>query len=81
MQVRVRLGAGLARLAGAPLHSLELEDGATVADACERLAASEPQIAGALRAALPVVSGVHAEPTRPLAHGDELALVTPVAGG
>jgi P2-related tail formation protein len=32
MQVRVRLGAGLARLASAPVCSLELDDGATVAE-------------------------------------------------
>ena len=81
MQVRVRLGAGLARLAAAPLHSLELDEGATVADACDRLAADEPRIAGALDAALPVVAGVHAQRTDPLRHGDELALLTPVAGG
>jgi molybdopterin converting factor small subunit len=81
MQVRVRLGAGLARLASAPLHSIELDDGATVADACRRLAADQPQLAGAVDAALPVVAGVHAQRDDPLRHGDELALLTPVAGG
>jgi molybdopterin converting factor small subunit len=81
MQVRVRLGAGLARLASAPLCSLELDDGATVADACRRLAADQPQLAGAVDAALPVVGGVHADRGRRLRHGDELALLTPVAGG
>jgi molybdopterin converting factor small subunit len=81
MQVRVRLGAGLARLAAAPVHSVELDEGATVADACRRLAAVEPQIADALDAALPVVAGVHAARTDALRHGDELALLTPVAGG
>jgi len=81
MQVRVRLGAGLARLAAAPLHSLELDEGATVADACHRLAADQPGLAGALDAALPVVAGVQTERSHPLRHGDELALLTPVAGG
>jgi sulfur-carrier protein len=81
MQVRVRLGAGLARLAAAPLVSLELEEGATVADACRRLAAEQPELAGALGAALPVVAGVHAGREHPLRAGDELALLTPVAGG
>jgi len=81
MQVRVRLGAGLARLARAPLHSLELDEGATVADACRRLAADQPQLAGALDAALPVIAGVHADRDRALRHGDELALLIPVAGG
>jgi molybdopterin synthase sulfur carrier subunit len=81
MQVRVRLGAGLARLATAPLVSLELEEGATVADACRRLAAEQPALESALGAALPVVAGAHAERERPLRAGDELALLTPVAGG
>jgi molybdopterin converting factor small subunit len=81
MQVRVRLGAGLARLAGAPLVALDLDDGATVADACARLAAAEPGLAGALAAALPVVSGAHVDPAHPLRAGEELALLTPVAGG
>ena len=81
MQVRVRLGAGLARLAAAPLHSIELEDGATVADACRRLAAERPELEGALDAALAVVAGAHAARGQPLRHGDELALLTPVAGG
>jgi molybdopterin converting factor small subunit len=81
MQVRVRLGPGLARLAPSPLVSLELEEGATVADACRHLAAEQPRLAAALGAALPVISGVHAERGHPLAPGDELALLTPVAGG
>lgn len=81
MQVRVRLGTGLARLASGPLHALELDEGATVADACRRLAADQPQLAGAIDSALPVVGGAHAERTSPLRHGDELALLTPVAGG
>ena len=81
MQVRVRLGAGLARLADAPLLALELRDGATVADACARLAAEQPGLAPALPAALPVVAGSHAERERALRPGEELALLTPVAGG
>jgi molybdopterin converting factor small subunit len=81
MQVRVRLGSGLARLAPSPLLSLELDEGATVADACRRLASEQPELAGALNAALPVVAGEHAERERPLRPGDELALLTPVAGG
>jgi molybdopterin synthase sulfur carrier subunit len=81
MQVRVRLGAGLARLTAAPVVGLELDDGATVADAVARLAADRPELAGSLPAALPVVAGAHAERDRPLRAGEELALVTPVSGG
>jgi molybdopterin converting factor small subunit len=81
MQVRVRLGAGLSRLAVAPVVGLELDDGATVSDALARLAADQPVLAAHLPAALPVVAGVHAGRDRPLHAGEELALVTPVSGG
>ena len=81
MQVRVRLGAGLSRLAVASVVGLELDDGATVADALARLAADEPVLAALLPAALPVVAGTHAARDRPLHAGEELALVTPVSGG
>ena len=79
--VRVRLGAGLARLAEAPLLSLDLEAGATVDDVFDRLALEEPAVAPALASVLPVVAGEHAERTRPLQEGDELALLLPVSGG
>lgn len=81
MQVRVRLGAGLATLAHAPLLSLELEDGATVADLFERVGEAAPDVAPALRSVLPVVAGEHAERTRRLRAGDEVALLLPVSGG
>ena len=81
MQVRVRLGTGLARLAAAPIVGLELDDGATVADAVARLAAEHPALAEPLHAALPMVAGAHPNRDRPLHAGDELALVTPVSGG
>jgi molybdopterin converting factor small subunit len=81
MQVRVRLGAGLARLAEAPLLTLDLEDGATVADLFDRLGAVEPEVAPALPSVLPVVAGEHAERSRALRAGDEVALLLPVSGG
>ena len=81
MQVRVRLGAGLARLAAAPLLTLDLQDGATVADLFDRVGAAEPDVAPALASALPVVAGEHVLRSRPLCAGDEVALLLPVSGG
>jgi molybdopterin converting factor small subunit len=79
--IRVRLGAGLAGLAQAPLMSLDLEAGATVTDLLGRLAAAEPAVAPALPSVLPVVAGEHAERSRTLEPGDEVALLLPVSGG
>jgi MoaE-MoaD fusion protein len=81
MRVRVRLGAGLARFADAPLLALELPEAATVAALLEALAAQQPALAPALPSALPVVKGVHADRADVLQDGTEVALLIPVAGG
>ena len=81
VQVRVRLGAGLSRLSTAPALTLELEDGATVDDLLARLRDSEPDLAPALRSALPVIGGVHAERRQRLEDRQEIALLLPVSGG
>jgi molybdopterin synthase sulfur carrier subunit len=81
VQVRVRLGGGLARLSAAPVLTVELADGATVDDLYARLRDTEPELAPALRSALPIVSGEHVLPDRLLAHRQEVALLLPVSGG
>ncbi len=81
MEVRIRLGTGIARLAPAPVMTLELPDGATVADACHALGASDDHLSEALQTALPIIGGVHADREQELAPGDELALLAPISGG
>ena len=81
MTVRVRLGAGLARLSAAPLKTIELAEGATVAELLARLADTEPDLAPALRSVLPVVAGEHVTRDQRLDHGQEVALLLPVSGG
>lgn len=81
MRVKVRLGAGLARLAEAPLLTLDLPDGATVAQLRETLALQQPELAPALASALPVRGGSHVTAAGVLADGDEVALLIPVSGG
>ena len=78
--MRVRVGAGLSRLSNAPALTLELEDGATVDDLLARLRHSE-RMAPALRSALPVIGGVHAERRQRLEDRQEIALLLPVSGG
>jgi len=81
LEVRIRLGSSLARFAPAPVLRLELPDDATVADLYDRLASTAPELAPALGSALPVVAGAHVPRTRTIAPGEEIALLTPVAGG
>jgi molybdopterin converting factor small subunit len=81
MTVRVRLGAGLARLSAAPFLTVAVDDGATVADLFARLGEDEPQLAPALRSALPVVAGEHVTRDQVLADRQEVALLLPVSGG
>jgi molybdopterin synthase catalytic subunit len=81
MIVRIRLGSSLARFAPAPLIKLELPDGATVEDLYDCLSTGTPELAPALASALPVLDGVHVERSRILSPGEEIALLTPVAGG
>jgi molybdopterin converting factor small subunit len=81
MIVRIRLGSNLARFAPAPMLKLELPAGATVEDLYARLASSAPALGPALASSLPVVGGAHVERSRTLSPGEEIALLTPVAGG
>jgi molybdopterin converting factor small subunit len=60
---------------------LELPVGATVDDLYERLAGGNPELASALRGAVPIVRGVHVQRGRELAHGEEVALLAPMSGG
>jgi molybdopterin converting factor small subunit len=81
MQVRVRLGSGLSRLSAAPLLTVDLAEDATVADLYVRLGDTQPALAPALRAALPIVAGEHVPRDRRLADRQEVALLLPVSGG
>jgi molybdopterin synthase catalytic subunit len=82
MTVRVRLFAVLRQRAGRDAVDIEVDEGATVADALDALA-SEPGLAGVLDR-MPVRMAVnrdYAEPETELSPDDELALVPPVSGG
>jgi molybdopterin synthase catalytic subunit len=82
MTVRIRLFAVLRECVGRESIDLELDDGATVADAINSLQADGP-LADALRG-MPVLMAVnrdYAPPTRALLASDELALIPPVSGG
>jgi MoaE-MoaD fusion protein len=76
VQVVVRLFAGLRERAGSGRRELEMHSGATVADVWPALGLGD-EPAGLLYA----VNRTYAEAERPLADGDEVALIPPVSGG
>jgi MoaE-MoaD fusion protein len=82
MIVKVRLFAVLRERAGRDSIEIELEQGATAAEAIERLAAEAGL--GELLERMPVCLAVnreYASPMTPLHSEDELALVPPISGG
>jgi molybdopterin converting factor small subunit len=81
MRIDVRLGSGLAHVAGGPRLGIDVEDGATVGDVLRRVAEDRPALAGGLSGALTVVRGGQVGGDRVLREGDEVAVLTPVAGG
>jgi molybdenum cofactor biosynthesis protein MoaC/molybdopterin converting factor subunit 1 len=82
MQVEVRLFAVFRERAGRDTLSLELAEGATVADVLAA-AGREPGL-GEILARMPVRAALnreYVEPDAPVRAGDELALIPPVSGG
>lgn len=80
--VRVRLFAILRERAGSESIEVELDEGATVADALAEISARGP-LAGLLDR-MPVqmaVNRTYASPETRLGAGDELALIPPISGG
>jgi len=76
MRVTVKLFAGLRERAGTGERELEVPEGSRVADVWAPLGLGD-QPPGLLYA----VNKAYAEPSRPLAEGDEVALIPPVSGG
>ena len=81
MRVTVRLFALPRAKTGLRTHALELPEGTDVAGAWAALVAELPVIAGAEGVVRFARNGVYVETSEPLAEGDELAVIPPVAGG
>lgn len=81
MHVSVRLSAALAQVTGVPRLQIEVDDDATVADLIQALELRYPTLAPRLKHAVPIVGGNHATTHEPLAGGQEVAFLMPVAGG
>lgn len=81
MRITVRLFALQRAQTGLRIHPLELADGADVAAAWSALVADLPVIGGAEGVVRFARNGVYVSTDEPLADGDELAVIPPVAGG
>jgi len=81
MRIRVRLFAMQRQQLGVRELSLEVAEGATIADAWAALAALHPVLAPAGPTLRFARNGVYADAADALQDGDELALIPPVAGG
>jgi molybdopterin converting factor small subunit len=81
MQVRVLLFGPEATALGRREATVEVPPVATCAHVKAALAASFPAIAGAIDAARLAVNAEFALPSRPIAPGDEVALIGMVSGG
>jgi len=81
MQINVRLSAGLAHATGTTRLVVTLTEEATVADLLDQLRTAHPGLGPTLERAVPTISGRHVSPAEPLAAGQEVALLLPIAGG
>jgi molybdopterin converting factor subunit 1 len=80
MRIRTLLFATYREMAGAEELEVELPGGATAADLVTRLRARDG-LAGLPEEPALAVNQVYASLDTPLSHGDEVALLPPVAGG
>ncbi len=81
MLIRVRLFATLRQLAGWAHQTVDLPEGATVAEALAELDRRYPQLTVTTRTIYVAVNQEYAKNTQLLHAGDELALFPPVSGG
>ena len=81
MNVTVRLFALQRAQTGLRSHVLELPEGADVSAAWQALVSELPVIAGAESSVRFARNGAYVHTDEPLADGDELAVIPPVAGG
>ena len=81
MQISVRLSGDLARTMGRPRVTVTVAEPATAADLIAALVAAYPQEEPALTRAIVVVDGRHVGPNHSLASNQNVALLTPIAGG
>lgn len=81
MKVKVRFFAAVRELVGREQLEVDLPDGSTAAQALGRCQELFPGLEEMARSLVVAVNQEYANPSRPLADGDEVALIPPVSGG
>ena len=81
MRITVRLFASLREKAGQDVLSLNLDEGATVADAWAQLCTRNETLAACRSHSLIALNRRYVQMNAALSEGDELALFPPVSGG
>lgn len=81
MKVRVKLFAVAKERAGSEVVTVEVADGATVADVRQALIAAVPALASVVPHALWAVDAEYAADTARVTEQSEIALIPPVSGG
>jgi molybdopterin synthase catalytic subunit len=81
MKIRVRLWGGLSEAGGFTEETLDLADDATAGDVVSMLEARAPRLVRYRSVTRIAVNADFVSPEMPLAEGDEVSLLPPVAGG
>ena len=81
MRVHIRYFAVLREVLGRADETLELPDGATVADASRALVARTAALRAPLASCVAAVNRAYVTPDAALADGDELVFIPPLGGG
>jgi|CXWL01.1.fsa_nt_gi molybdopterin converting factor subunit 1 len=81
MKVTVRLFANLHEIVGEREIQVELAEGGTIADVCERVAELYPRVREFLPVLVCAVDEDYAPNSRVVENGDSVALIPPVSGG
>ena len=81
MRINIRLSGELAALAGLHRFNMSLADGSTVGNLIDTLSQEHPDLASRLNTAVPIIAGRHVTQYEPLADGQEVAFLLPIAGG
>jgi molybdopterin synthase catalytic subunit len=81
MQVTIRYFASIREVVGQRSEVRNVPDSTTAGALLEQVVREYPAIEGLFRASRIMLNQAYAEPSQPLADGDELALIPPVSGG